>query len=44
MTLVKRPSLDRQRDLLGVVPTVSLDEGIDRVCSLMIERVTHGLQ
>jgi nucleoside-diphosphate-sugar epimerase len=41
MTLVKRPSLERQRDLLGVVPTVSLDEGIDRVCSLVVERVSQ---
>ncbi|CAB4710049.1 MAG: NAD-dependent epimerase/dehydratase family protein [Actinobacteria bacterium] len=41
MTLIKRPSLERQRDLLGVVPTVSLDEGIDRVCSLVVERVSQ---
>lgn len=32
MTLVKRPTLDRMRDLLGVEPLVSLAEGVRRVC------------
>jgi nucleoside-diphosphate-sugar epimerase len=32
MTLIKRPTLDRQRDLLGFVPCISLDEGVRRVC------------
>ena len=32
MTLEKNPTLDRMRDVLGVVPTVSLEEGVDRVC------------
>jgi nucleoside-diphosphate-sugar epimerase len=33
MTLVKRPTLDRMRDLLGVDPLVSLQEGVRRVCA-----------
>ena len=42
MTLVKRPSLVRQRELLGVEPTVSLDEGVKRVCSRVRERLSAG--
>jgi len=30
MTAAKQPSLTRMRDLLGVTPKVSLDEGLDR--------------
>lgn len=37
MTLVKRPSLDRMADLLGVVPTIDLQEGVGRVCDRMKE-------
>ena len=33
MTLVKRPTLDRMRNLLGVEPQVSLQEGVRRVCA-----------
>ena len=33
MTLVKRPTLDRQRTLLGFEPEVSLAEGVGRVCA-----------
>ena len=33
MTLVKRPTLDRQRDLLGVVPKITISEGVRRVCA-----------
>ena len=32
MTLVKRPALDKQTDLLGVAPAVSLADGVGRVC------------
>ena len=32
MTLVKRPTLERQRRLLGFEPRVSLAEGVRRVC------------
>ncbi len=39
MTLVKRPSLERQRTLLGVTPAVGLDEGVARVCRGVRERL-----
>jgi nucleoside-diphosphate-sugar epimerase len=39
MTLIKRPRLDRMRDLLGVVPQVSVDEGVKRVCARVRERL-----
>ncbi|MEO8679085.1 MAG: NAD(P)-dependent oxidoreductase [Vicinamibacterales bacterium] len=42
MTLVKKPTLDRMRDLLGVVPRVSLADGIRLVCSRVNERLQAG--
>jgi nucleoside-diphosphate-sugar epimerase len=42
MTLVKRPSLERQRTLLGVEPAVSLDEGVTLVCRRVRERLALG--
>ncbi len=39
MTLVKRPSLERQRTLLGVTPALGLDEGVARVCRGVGERL-----
>lgn len=33
MTLVKRPTLDRQRSLLGYEPVVGIAEGVRRVCA-----------
>lgn len=39
MTLIKRPVLDRQRELLGVVPQVSFEEGVRRVCRRVRERL-----
>lgn len=39
MTLVKRPCLERQRDILGITPRVSLEEGVDRLCSRVAERL-----
>ncbi len=33
MTLVKRPTLERQRTMLGIEPLVSLREGVRRVCA-----------
>jgi nucleoside-diphosphate-sugar epimerase len=42
MTLVKRPTLDRQRDVLGVVPAVDLAEGVRRVCGRVRERLAAG--
>jgi len=41
MTAAKRPSLDRMRDLLGVSPRVSLDEGLDRVVARVRARLAH---
>jgi nucleoside-diphosphate-sugar epimerase len=38
MTLRKQPSLNRQRELLGVEAEVSLDEGVARVCAEMERR------
>jgi nucleoside-diphosphate-sugar epimerase len=32
MTLIKRPTLERQRDLLGFEPCITLAEGVRRVC------------
>ncbi len=42
MTLVKRPSLARQQELLGVMPVVSLDDGVKRVCARVRERLLAG--
>jgi len=42
MTLVKRPRLERQRDLLGIVPEISLSQGVARVCARVVERLSQG--
>ena len=42
MTLVKRPVLERQRTILGVVPKVSLEEGVKLVCNRIRERIAAG--
>ena len=34
MTLIKRPTLDRQRSLLGFEPAVGIAEGVRRVCAV----------
>jgi nucleoside-diphosphate-sugar epimerase len=39
MTLEKRPLLERQRDVLGVVPQVTLEAGVARVCDTIVRRV-----
>lgn len=44
MTLIKRPSLERQRVVLGIEPKVSLDEGVARVCRRVQERLAAGEQ
>ena len=45
MTLVKNPTLERQRTILGVTPKVSLEEGVDLVCRRIQERLTSaGIQ
>jgi nucleoside-diphosphate-sugar epimerase len=40
MTLSKRPTLERQEKLLGVVPEVGLEEGVERVCRRVRERLS----
>lgn len=42
MTLVKRPMLDRQSEILGVTPVVSLAAGIKLVCRRIRERLAAG--
>ena len=42
MTAVKRPTLGRMKSLLGVVPAVSLDEGVRLVCRRLKERLAAG--
>jgi len=42
MTLKKNPTLDRQRDILGVVPEVSIEDGVHRVCMRVRERLQEG--
>jgi nucleoside-diphosphate-sugar epimerase len=42
MTLVKRPSLTRMRELLGVDPAVSLREGVRLVCARVQARLKAG--
>jgi len=42
MTLAKRPALDRQKHLLGVMPLVSLEEGVKRVCKRIPDRLRAG--
>jgi dTDP-glucose 4,6-dehydratase/UDP-glucuronate decarboxylase len=38
MTLVKLPVLERQKELLGIIPKVTLEEIVKRICSKMKER------
>jgi nucleoside-diphosphate-sugar epimerase len=42
MTLVKRPTLSRQLSMLGVAPSVSLNEGVRRVCRRIVARLAAG--
>lgn len=44
MTSVKNPSLDLQREVLGVTPEVSLEEGVRRVCESVVARLRSGGQ
>jgi nucleoside-diphosphate-sugar epimerase len=53
MTLIKRPTLDRQRRLLGIEPRIGIAEGVHRVCTVQGNgrlsrpeslRVSHGAQ
>lgn len=43
MTLIKRPSLDRQREILGIEPSVSLTSGVKRVCRRVQERLQREI-
>jgi nucleoside-diphosphate-sugar epimerase len=40
---VKRPSLERQRTILGVEPEVSLEDGVRRVCETMRRRLAAAV-
>jgi nucleoside-diphosphate-sugar epimerase len=42
MTLIKRPTLERMRTLLGVTPRVSVQEGVRLVCARVQERIRAG--
>jgi nucleoside-diphosphate-sugar epimerase len=42
MTLIKRPTLERMRTLLGVTPRVSVQEGVRLVCARVLERLKAG--
>jgi nucleoside-diphosphate-sugar epimerase len=42
MTPVKRPTLERQRTLLRIVPEVALADGVRRVCRRVRERLSAG--
>jgi nucleoside-diphosphate-sugar epimerase len=42
MTSIKRPVLNRMRTVLGVEPTVSLNDGVARVCARVRERLARG--
>ncbi|MFC1544727.1 NAD-dependent epimerase/dehydratase family protein [Gemmatimonadota bacterium] len=45
MTLVKIPVLNRQRELLGIEPAVSLRDGVRRVCNVIRNRANvQGIQ
>jgi nucleoside-diphosphate-sugar epimerase len=39
MTLIKRPTLERQRALLGLYPSVSIEEGVQRVCTVQLRQL-----
>jgi nucleoside-diphosphate-sugar epimerase len=42
MTLIKRPTLDRMRTLLGVTPEVGVHDGVRLVCARVQERIRAG--
>ena len=42
MTLVKRPTLTRQRELLGFEPRIGLEAGVERVCA--VQRQLRALE
>jgi len=42
MTLVKRPTLERMKSVLGVTPQVGVQEGVRLVCARVQERIRAG--
>ena len=42
MTQIKKPNLDRQKDILGVAPSITLEEGVRRVCAKVMDRLAAG--
>ena len=38
MTLIKRPTLQKQKELLGIETKVQLEEGVKRVCAMIRNR------
>lgn len=42
MTLIKRPTLERQSRILGMIPKISLEEGVHLVCNKIRFRLTAG--
>jgi nucleoside-diphosphate-sugar epimerase len=50
MTLIKRPTLERQRSLLGFEPIVGIAEGVRRMCAVHsrpaadVQRVTYAAE
>jgi hypothetical protein len=42
MTLVKRPTWNGQREILGVIPQVSREAGVQRICQRMREGARTG--
>jgi len=42
MTPVKRPLLNRQKTLLKIEPRISLEEGLDRVCRRILQRLPEA--
>lgn len=42
MTLIKNPTLTRQKKILKIVPKVSLEEGVARLCNRIRKRLAKG--
>ena len=42
MTLRKLPMLERQQQVLGIEPSISLEEGVELVCTRIPERIAAG--
>lgn len=41
LTPIKRPCLEKQTNLLGITPRVSLEDGIKRVCERVLKRLMY---